>query len=251
MSAWVRAAAGILAGGIVGCTAGPPPVSAWLLGVAGSGGPGTVEGRVFTWREAAFLPLPGAAIAVDGAPAMTAADADGRFRCAGLVGDAHRLAATGPGLAGVVVEVRPGAGLVGVVLLAIEAADERARGDRQILGVVTDPWGAALPGGTVHCVDSVSAGGAGGNRRWQASPEGLFAGRLPDAPAGGIASFMGYGRLADGRAAEGLTLQTVALGAGMTIGVVVATHLAAGGEGAVKSISRGAQALERAESRAL
>lgn len=235
---WVKPllVSSLLTSGLVACAGGPPVAATWVLEAPGTAPPGVIAGRVFAWRDIGFEPLAGAGVLVDGAPSDARTDARGAFLCTGVVEGAHLLAASAGGFVGVSVAVYPSAaaGVLGVSLVASPAGGDDGGGDRRVVGVITDPWGAALAGGTVHCVDSASLHGAGGNRRWEANADGLFTGLLTDVGDGGAASFMAYGRLADGRAAEGRFLQTVALGHAGIVGVAVATHAVAAGEGAVK-----------------
>ncbi len=239
VGSWVG---GVLAIGLVGCGGAWPPAVSWAIGPPpGASSAGAVAGRVFAWRDERFAPLPAAAITIDGAATGEVTDERGAFRCVGLAAGPHQVAVMAVGFEAVAVTVEAiaGSGAGRLALLAFPAGGaSAARGDRRIVGVVTNPWGGALPGATVHCVDSASGGGAGGNRRWTANADGLFTGLLTDMSGDGTATFMAYGRLDDGRAAEGRFRHTVALAGGGVVGVAVATHVIAGGEGSVKPASR-------------
>jgi hypothetical protein len=202
-----------LAAALAGCASAPAaPASPFGLEAAATG---VVAGHAWTWDGATFAPAPGAAVRLDAREAI--ADDAGGFRFDGVAAGPWRLAAVAPGhrAAEAAGTALPGGTVLGVpVVLVADGADAALPADaRAIVGTLADPHGDGVPGGTVHCVDDASGGGAGGNRRWVADAHGRFVGLLAGAAGRpGEARLMGYGAMPDGRRVEARAVRTIALG---------------------------------------
>ncbi|MDB5101882.1 MAG: hypothetical protein JWM80_6303 [Cyanobacteria bacterium RYN_339] len=225
---------------LAGCTgsgsahpAGPPAAlanAATSYGAAGAGGmlpAGVLVGKVEAFDGQTFQPAGGVPVTVEGLGLTSTTDADGSFGFqqvpAGEVHltarrDGHEPATLVCRLTGVAGLPRANLALVPSTRPAGLAKDAVA-----LVGIVTDPRGAALPGGTVHLVDSVSAGGAGSNQKLQANGDGFFASVLAGIPllAGGQAELTAFGYTPGGVPVETTSLTTVGLGASPVVGLVL------------------------------
>lgn len=182
--------------------------------------PGTLRGQVWRWSGERFVPQPGVPVRVAGSDRQVLADAQGGFTFSGLPVGPCAIAADGAGKVPCRLPAAVGVDRVPVVM-APEAPTGLSAGAVMVVGTLTDETGAGVPGGTVHCVDT-----RGGNRRWTADAAGCFSGVVAEG-AHASASLMGYGLTADGRHAEGRTIQTVALGEGPAVVVAVTAEAVA------------------------
>lgn len=227
---------------VAGCTGtgttrpvGPPAAlanAATAYGAAAAGGmlpAGVLVGKVQAYDGTGFQPIAGLAVTLDGQGLSTTTAADGSFGFQQVpAGEVHLKASRDGSLpAELVCRLTAVAGLPRANLVLVPSArpEALAKDAVAVAGVVTDPRGAALPGGAVHLVDSVSDNGKGSNVTFQADADGYFARVLPAVPvlAGGQAQITAYGLTPGGVPVETTTVGSLALGGQPVIPMVLGT----------------------------
>lgn len=217
--------------------AGPPAALADASAAAAQAAGGTplpagqLVGKVGRYDGAAFTPAAGVAVTLEDPALSTTTDAQGRYGFTQVPAGVRKLHVELPDQLPFTLVCRLGslAGLAGANLLVVPAARPAAlaAGDVAMVGVLADPRGAALAGGTVHAVDGVSNGGKGSNQQLTADADGFFAMVLTGigvrALNNGQAELTGYGRTAGGVNVETTDIQTLTVDTRPTQATVVGT----------------------------
>lgn len=194
---------------------------------------GELVGRVAFFDGTKFVPMAGVTVAAPDMGLTAVTDANGRFGFQHLAAGLIKLSAAADGYVPFTLSCRlsPATGLARANLALVPVSRPAAQaGDAvMVTGVLLDPRGAALPGGNVHVVDSVSHAGKGGNVNVTADADGYFVCSLPGVGAlalnNGQAELTGYGTtpggvrvettdvittLVDSRPVQALTVGTTA-----------------------------------------
>lgn len=190
--------------------------------------PGTVVGKAGKFDGKAFVAASGVEVVLGDGLARTTTDAAGAYGFANVPAGVHQVKAAAEGHHPAAVAFRvPGHGGIGRINLALVptarpaglAADALA-----IAGVLVDPRGAALPGGTVRLADSLTTEG---NRAATADADGFWAvvlaGVAPGPLTNGQATLTAFGATPGEVKVESTEPLTIPLDAAPTHLVVAAT----------------------------
>lgn len=190
---------------------------------------GVVVGMVGRLEADGVRPASGVSVRLRGRVART--DAAGRYAFSGVPAEAVIVQLTEAGFYGVSMSctLSPVMGVprVNLLLVPTAALSGQAADAAVVAGVVTDPRGAALPGGSVHLVDSSSRGGQGENAYVTADADGFYTARLTGLARGpllqGQASLTAFGTTPGGVRVESQGVASFALSSAPTYAVPAGT----------------------------
>lgn len=192
--------------------------------------PGTLAGRVGRYDGQGFVPAPGLAVKLDDGAAEATTDAEGHYGFANVAAGVHRVAVATEGHHPCVVAFRAsalgGLGRVNLALVPVARPAGLGADALAIAGVIVDPRGAAIPGGTVRLADSLTAEG---NRAVQADADGFWVVALGGLALGpltnGQATLTAHGATPGEVKVESTEALTLPLdGTAATVAVVAATR---------------------------
>ncbi|MEB3197739.1 MAG: hypothetical protein VKP62_11100 [Candidatus Sericytochromatia bacterium] len=190
--------------------------------------PGRLVGKVGRFDGQRFQAAAGVEVWLDDGGIRTVTDGAGYYGFERVGTGLHRVSLRSPEAHPMVVSFRAnpltGLGRVNLPLIPLALTGEGEKENIALAGIVTDPRGAALPGGTVRLVDSLTEVG---NWSARADEDGFWSVTLKGVRRGvsvsGVANMTAYGRTPGGIQVETVTVQTLGLDASPTHALIAGT----------------------------